>query len=152
MKSAFDKFTSEIGTKRTISAVSADFSAESVYNISHDIEKYFNGLGDGVSFVSLYLKNRAMICPDERIVLAGYSQGAMVMHRVAQQLYKLRNSTDSSPRNNKTILSRIDAIILIGDGDRVPNDNAQYYGNMRQRSSGVGLGFWGTATIWYFNR
>lgn len=143
VKSAFDKFTSEIGTKRTISAVSADFSAESVYNISHDIEKYFNGLGDGVSFVSLYLKNRAMICPDERIVLAGYSQGAMVMHRVAQQLYKLRNSTDSSPRNNKTILSRIDAIILIGDGDRVPSDNAQYYGNMRQRSSGVGLGFLG---------
>jgi cutinase len=46
-------------------------------------------------------------CPNTEVVLAGYSQGAMVIHR---NLYKLADDP------------RVAAVLLIADGDRLPVD------------------------------
>jgi hypothetical protein len=55
----------------------------------------------------------------------------MVMHRVLNQL--LRSVLDSG------ILSRLDAAILIGDGDRVSRDRTRKFGKMHPNRHGVGL-------------
>jgi hypothetical protein len=84
-----------------------------------------------VNFANNTLRQRATACPHERIVLAGYSQGAMVFHRTLQLLW------NSGSANQ--ILNRIDAAILVGDGDRVANDNTLMHGSMHPGFHGIGL-------------
>jgi predicted esterase len=68
--------------------ISVDYPADTV--VSKDfllkIDEYFTGISNGVGFVRRTLRQRAEACPYERIVLAGYSQGAMVMHRALNEL------------------------------------------------------------------
>ena len=78
------------------------------------------------------LAQRANQCPGERFVLAGYSQGAMLMHRV------LTDATDGDvlPLDSE-VLDRIDASILIADGDRFPHDNTTNFGNAKDYAIGI---------------
>ena len=134
VKSAYDTFSSELEGHRSIQAISVDYPARAVAWSSDfllHMDEYFAGLGEGVDFVDTTLRARAEACPDERIVLAGYSQGAMVMHRA---IHRLSESTSASG-----ILARMDAAILIGDGDRVPRDKTDNYGDFHKNLSGIGL-------------
>ena len=54
-------------------------------------------------------------CPTTKVVLAGYSQGAMVVHRNLQALA-------ASPN--------LAASLLIADGDRLPNDTTVNIGSV----------------------
>lgn len=58
------------------------FNANGVQTILHAPHLYFNGLVTGVSWTTYELGVAAKACPHQQIILAGYSQGAMVMHRV----------------------------------------------------------------------
>lgn len=51
-------------------------------------------------------------CKDSNLVFAGYSQGAMVIHRMLQL------AEYSSDTGGKKILSRIAGVLLLADGDR----------------------------------
>ncbi len=53
-------------------------------------------------------------CPDTKVVLAGYSQGAMVVHR---NLHELAASPNLA------------AALLVADGDRIPDDNTVNIGS-----------------------
>ncbi|WP_395692122.1 cutinase family protein [Nocardioides sp.] len=114
----------------------ADYPALSVSDIRPrsllDIfdNPYFKGLAAGVRSGLAYLRQRAKVCPYERFVLTGYSQGAMVMHRI---LYALRGSTDAA------LLSRIDAAMLLADGDRQRNGNTHLEGTPPAGQGGVGI-------------
>ena len=120
--SAPPAITAGVVRHRTVAAISVHYAADAV--VSKDMlirpDVYFLGLGNGVAFTESTLRDRAGSCPDERIVLVGYSQGAMVMHRA---LRNLRASTSA-----RGIVNRLDQAILIGDGDRVPNDTSQLIG------------------------
>lgn len=70
--------------------------------------RYFQGLDSGASEVLGLLTHRHQMCPRERYVLSGYSQGAMVMHRA------LWNFTARG-----LPYSMLDGVIAIGDGDRI---------------------------------
>ena len=108
------------------SPVSVPYPADRVQTLLRaDFPKYFGDLSSGVSWTLSYLENQVKNCPDQQIVLAGFSQGAMVMHRVLHQL--------PTP-----ILSRVTAAILIGDGDQVPFDNATKYGSASSAATGIG--------------
>ncbi len=59
------------------------------------------------------LRDAAASCPRQQIVLVGYAQGAMAMHRALLRLVKYPG-----------IFRRIVAATLISDGDRVPGTRA----------------------------
>ena len=89
--------------------------------------RFLSGLDAGVQETLSFLSHRSRRCPREHYVLAGYSQGAMVMHRVMWQL-------------TTTLVPRIDGIIVVADGDRHPNQGGLAYG-----SSDAGRGAQGAA-------
>lgn len=63
-------------------------------------------------------------CPDTKVILAGYSQGAMVMHRNLEDLAE-------DPH--------VAAVLLVADGDRLPGDTTIDMGSTA-RVPGVGKG------------
>jgi Cutinase len=113
-----------------IEADSVIYGADHVQTLAHDIPKYFRDLGTGVGWTMNELAKKAASCPGQEIVLAGYSQGAMVMHRVLHLL-------GGSPAG-KQILSRVAAAVLIGDGDQVPFDHEVKDGSAWHVAEGVG--------------
>ncbi|MCU1676189.1 MAG: cutinase [Frankiales bacterium] len=115
-----------LATHRTVAAKPVVFAAASVVELKRP-SVYFDGLDIGVGNALQILRARATTCPDERIVLAGYSQGAMVMHRLAFELSQ-----------DPAIFQRVDGVLLLADGDRVPKDNVHTYGSASPASTGIG--------------
>jgi Cutinase/Regulator of chromosome condensation (RCC1) repeat len=87
----------------------------------------------GVDTATGVLENRAVRCPSERIVLAGYSQGAMVMHEVVNRLYDT---------GQNAILARIGGVVLLADGDRVPFTQTSLMGSPVAGRAGKGITSW----------
>ncbi len=93
-------------------------------------QNFVGGIEMGVYRAYEFLKGREHCAEqtNERVILAGYSQGAMVMHR----LY-----ADLRTSGQEGIVDRIDGVILIADGDRSPGDRARSYGSASAESRGV---------------
>lgn len=68
---------------------------------------FLGSVDDGTDAVAAQFKAFTERCPDTKVVLAGYSQGAMVVHR---NLYDLADDP------------QVAAALLIADGDRLPAD------------------------------
>ena len=68
---------------------------------------FLGSVDDGTTAVAKQFKAFTARCPDSKVVLAGYSQGAMVVHR---NLYDLAEDP------------HVAAALLIADGDRLPAD------------------------------
>ncbi len=90
---------------------------------------FTKSVDDGVEREANFLIARAGSCPTERYVLAGYSQGAMVQHRVLDRIVPLEYR------------SRIDGSLLIADGDRQGSNAPQLisYGTADQAGSSFGV-------------
>jgi pimeloyl-ACP methyl ester carboxylesterase len=84
------------------------------------VKKFFSGLDLGTQAMWRFLQDRADACPGERYVLAGYSQGAMVTHRVMWLLADSRNNS---------LASRVDGLLLVADGDRIAREGGEHYGS-----------------------
>jgi hypothetical protein len=112
---------------RAIAVHAVQYPAQGVELLALDPAAYLAGLEQGVAAVRTELRERAAQCPDERIVLAGYSQGAMVMHRAVQDL---------AAAGDTAVLARTDGVVLIADGDRRRVDNQVDYGSAG-RSRGI---------------
>jgi hypothetical protein len=132
VNNVYSGLATDLGSSN-ISAVSVKYGADHVQTLSHDIPKYFRDLGTGVSQTMSELTTQAALCPEQEIVLAGFSQGAMVMHRV---LHQLAGAPADAP-----ILSRVVAAVLIGDGDQVPYDNEVRDGSAWAWAEGVGQAY-----------
>lgn len=115
---------------RTVDVQALDYPALDTQLLLTDAAAYFAGLEQGVSTAKSDLRRQADQCPEQRIVLAGYSQGAMVMHRVLQDL---SSAPDAKARS---ILAHLGGAVLIADGDRLPKDRTTDYGTAG-RSRGV---------------
>jgi cutinase len=89
------------------------------------IGTFMESLIAGEGTLNTFLFDRIRQCPGERLVLAGFSQGAMVIHRSMQIL-------------GSRVTDRIDAIVLIGDGARLPGDDGQMLGSAGTKAKGVG--------------
>ncbi len=117
---------------RTVQVASVRYAANSVVRMFDDPHDYFANLSKGVSWTENYLSQRARACPHQQLVLAGFSQGAMVMHRVLHYL--------EHARGGATILARLSAAVLTGDGDQVPHDTGVVrFGTASKGARGVGL-------------
>jgi hypothetical protein len=116
---------------RTVLTQAVTYPAQGVELLATNPGAYFTSLEVGAQSVQADLRARAAACPQERIVLAGYSQGAMVVHRALQDLDRTGDPVA------RQILARTDGVVLISDGDRRRRDRATDYGTAG-RSEGVG--------------
>lgn len=131
VNSAYQRIAAATAAHSTLQAASVSYGADGVQTIFHDYPKYFRAISVGVSWVLGYLNTLAAACPHQQIVLAGFSEGAMVMHRV---LRTLEHATAG-----QRILERLAGAILIGDGDQVPHDRQTRYGSATLDARGIGL-------------
>lgn len=97
---------------------------------------FFDSIDAGVSETIKFLTAREPLCRDagERYVLSGYSQGAMVMHRVLWQLAEARKKQADLASK---VLPRIDGLLLIADGDRVSDEGGIHYGSAPISHQGI---------------
>ena len=89
------------------SGVDGRYPAAPVPLTGGDWLDFLGSVDDGTSAVAKQFKAFTARCPDSKVVLAGYSQGAMVVHR---NLYDLAEDP------------HVAAALLIADGDRLPAD------------------------------
>lgn len=109
-ESTDDLFPSKIEAK--LFAVSAPLAfADYAYNVHKYMQSIATGVGDAVSLA----EQEVSACPGIKLVMAGYSQGAIAMHQAELRL----------PRN---VLSHVAGTLLLGDGDRVPYTRAKPFG------------------------
>lgn len=103
-------------------------AAAAVYYYRHNVRKYLTSISDGISSAVSEAEYVHAHCPAALLILAGYSQGAMVMHQAELQL----------ARDHKTgVLGAIAGTLLLGDGDRVSHTRAREFGTSRARSEGI---------------
>jgi hypothetical protein len=94
---------------RTISAEAVDYPAKDVPDDPGvlDWADYMGSVDVGTAALGAQYSAFTAQCPDTKVVLAGYSQGAMVVHRNLLAL-------GADPN--------LSAALLIADGDRLPDD------------------------------
>ncbi|MCW2901698.1 MAG: Cutinase [Streptosporangiaceae bacterium] len=68
-------------------------------------------------------------CPSQKIILAGYSQGAMVIHRALQDLAQSGSSVVST--------QHIGSVLLLADPDSVPSPGGSQFGTKSDGGEGV---------------
>ena len=107
-----------------------NFEAQAVAVLLTDRGMYFSGVDTGVTDIINVVNTRRAACPNEHYVLAGYSQGAMVVHRA---VWQLAGSTQG--------FNNIDGVVVIADGDRVPGQGGNRYGTSPDTSVDYGVSF-----------
>jgi hypothetical protein len=83
---------------------------------------FMNSVEDGTHATAKQFDAFTARCPDTKVVLAGYSQGAMVIHRNLQDLA-------ADPH--------VAAALLIADGDRLPTDTTLNMGSTAYSTGAV---------------
>jgi hypothetical protein len=106
----------------------ATAAAEAVYYYQNNVEKYLGSISEGISSTVSEAEYVHSQCPQALLILAGYSQGAMVMHQAELQL---------AADGETGVLSQIAGTLLLGDGDRVSHTEAREFGSSSARSEGV---------------
>ncbi len=102
---------------RTITGEAVDYPAQAV-PADGDLlgwVGFMSSVDTGTAALGAQIASFAQRCPASKVVLAGYSQGAMVVHRNLQSLA-------GSPN--------VAAVLLIADGDRLPGDNVFTMGSV----------------------
>jgi Cutinase len=93
-------------------------------NLGRYLRSIDAGIGDAVSLAEQTVSS----CPETKLVLAGYSQGAMVMHQAELRL---------AAAGRRAVLRQIAGTLLLGDGDRVPSTRAREFGSSAARAEGI---------------
>ncbi|KAK7709634.1 hypothetical protein SLS63_013179 [Diaporthe eres] len=68
-------------------------------------------LGSGV--MADLANKTASACPNTKIIMAGYSQGAQVVHNAMEKMAAMSNTTTAP--NNVDVASRVSSVVLFGD-------------------------------------
>ena len=97
-----------------IDQIPLNYPADSVYYLVF-APIYLASIESGVSNLLETMAELHQACPQEEMVLAGYSQGALVVHLVLDDLAK-----QSSPLLSSSILG---AVVLVADPAKVGNDD-----------------------------
>jgi len=98
--------------------------------LKNHVDKFSSSVGTGATHAVRLAEIIHAFCPQEKLVLVGYSQGAMVMHDAEIQLETKSRGT----------FNAIIGTVLIGDGNRMPNTSAHEFGS--SPASGEGLEPW----------
>lgn len=94
----------------------------------HNVKRYIASIDEGILQTVKEADTVASDCPDNILVMAGYSQGAIVIHQSELQLDDQRHAH---------VHDAIIGTLLLGDGDRVPDSRASLVGSAPQSGEGV---------------
>jgi hypothetical protein len=133
-----ERVTADLGSHRSIQVLSVSYEANGVQTLLHAPNQYFAGIATGVTWTLGVLGGQARKCPAQQIVLSGYSQGAMIMHRVIQDLGNSFSGKAILAFSGKAILARVAAAVVAGDGDELPHDNQTRFGTASTDARGIG--------------
>ena len=95
--------------------------------LGYNLPTYLGGKNAGVTALYNTMVAARAACPNQALVLTGYSQGAMVVHQLLQGL-----AQTSDP-----VQSAIKAVVLIADPMRTPNSEVIDFGDAPWDSKGV---------------
>ncbi|MCX2746270.1 cutinase family protein [Arthrobacter sp. MI7-26] len=101
-----------------------------VYVTNH-LNPYLASIKDGLTSAMDELTTEASQCPDTKFVLAGYSQGAMVMHELLLRL------SDPNNAEGPAYLKRIAATVVIADPDKKSLTRAVSLGTAAVAAQGI---------------
>lgn len=104
-----------------------DWSKGPSYYFHHNVDKYVSSIVTGRKVLISLANALHKRCGSTLMILAGYSQGAMVAH----------TAVNSLPGG---VLTCVQGSILLGDGNRVPNTRAKEFGN--SPANGEGIASW----------
>lgn len=125
---AYSDFVTQIRARgiTKVRSQTVDYPADDVSVLSQlpsGPSQYFAGIDKGLKNTLAQLAQitsgfdaSGATCSGARIVLMGYSQGAMVMHRALEAL------APGGTAANPSLLDRIAGALLIADGDKMPGD------------------------------
>jgi hypothetical protein len=116
-----------LGLGNPAAGVAGLSGAAALYYWRH-LRPYEASISRGVAQTLIEIKIVLTRCPEEEIVLAGYSQGAMVVHQAELRLER---------EGNFAALDAIGGTLLLGDGDRVPHSAAKLIGGAPSGGEGV---------------
>ncbi|WP_426511026.1 cutinase family protein [Dactylosporangium sp. McL0621] len=108
---------------------SATVAFTASYKINH-LDRFTASINEGITNAVATITSEAGRCGRTRFVLAGYSQGAMVMHQVLLRL-----------EGNRVLYPRIAATVLIADGDRKKETAATRFGTAEFTAEGIRSAF-----------
>lgn len=103
---------------------------QAVADYVHDnLGKYARSIDSGIGITVSLAVGTVTDCPRTKLVMAGYSQGAIVMHEAELRL--------TSSRHRRAVLRHVVGTLLLGDGDRVPFTRAREFGSSAPRAEGI---------------
>lgn len=94
----------------------------------YHFDKYMNSIAAGVQGAISLATDTVANCPSTSLVLAGYSQGAMVMHQAELKLAAM---------GRRNVLSHIAGTLLLGDGDQVAHSRGKRFGSASAGAEGI---------------
>jgi hypothetical protein len=95
--------------------------------LGHNIPRYLDGKNAGVTALYEAVGHAHFTCPNQALVLAGFSQGGMVVHQFLQE-YAQTSGTDKLA---------IKAAVLVADPMRVANSQVFDFGTASSSSYGI---------------
>jgi hypothetical protein len=100
--------------------------AESMYQ-HRNVVPYSKGVGPAAGKAVTMIRKESTSCPNARMVLVGFAQGAMALHQAGLKL----EAKDPAAAN------RIKDAILVADGDQLPDSAAHEAGSAAADAEGV---------------
>jgi hypothetical protein len=101
-----------------------DWTKGPKYYFDHNIKRYVASITTGVSVLIKLADALHKRCSSALMMVAGYSQGAMVVHDAVNNL-------------NGSVLSCVDGVVELGDGNRVPHTRAKEFGTSPAKGEGI---------------
>lgn len=111
-----------------------DFLNWNWYKSDH-LDKFIGSINVGLKQATTDAAVVRALCPHTRIIMVGYSQGAMVMHQAELWL----------KAHNPAVFRLIVGTVLVADGNRQGNDKAKLFGT--SPANGSGIQTWVTNTL-----
>jgi hypothetical protein len=93
-----------------------------------NVKRFLGSISAGIASAVSEITYVHRECPHAVLILAGYSQGAMVMHQAELQL---------TAAHDTGVPGQIAGTLLLADGDRVSRTAAREFGTSTDRSQGV---------------
>jgi hypothetical protein len=104
-----------------------DTAAAITEYIQSSVDPYDASMDEGITLTEDAVSAALGQCPNAKLILGGYSQGAVAVHDAENWLAS----------NKPSELSHIAGTLLLGDPDRVPNTKAQPFGDSTGDAEGL---------------
>jgi hypothetical protein len=101
-----------------------DWTKGPSYYFHHNVDKYVGSIVKGRKVLIALADALHKRCGSTLMIVAGYSQGAMVAHTAVNSL-------------PGAVLTCVQGSILLGDGNRVPNTRAKEFGTSPAKGEGI---------------